>query len=65
MKKAITAEQAHLIDRVMNLDATQLEFVSRYADKILTGEEVNMDEVKAEWEKEQAKRRVTNGKSEE
>ena len=77
MQKNNTEEQSRLIEKILTLDDCRLAFVLRKAEQIMSGEDVpdpekEPEKVKAEWEafrteweKEQAKRRVTNGKGKE
>lgn len=46
----LTADQASAVHRCLNLDDLQINFIIQYADRILAGEEIDMDKAKAEWE---------------
>lgn len=49
MDATITEEQARLLDACLTLDDCQIAFVIHYADRILAGEDVDMEKADAEW----------------
>ena len=73
MNKNVTKEQAHLIERCLTMDDCKFAFVGMCIEKIMAGVDMPNPEkepekvkamweaFKAEWEKEQAERRETNG----
>ena len=50
MSTTITEEQARMLDDCLCLDDCQITFVIHYADRILAGEDIDMDKAKVEWE---------------
>lgn len=60
----LTEYQASMIDRCLNLDDLQISFIIQYADRILAGEEIDMDAARTEWESFKAEwrqREITGG----
>lgn len=47
--KTVAPDQARLIEACLDLDPVQLDFVLHYAEKILAGEDVSLEEAAEAW----------------